>query len=428
MSRACSRGDARGRGRVADPRRGARRSARDAVRRRRARHDVPRSRALGDERDAARRRSSGAHQASNFAFALTHARRGGRPFRVPLAEAAASRAGGAAPGALPARGAAGSSTSRTTPTARATLAASARRGRARRARSRRCCACCATRTGARCCARWRRVVVALRPHERADRAGEPRVGRWTTCVGLRARAGVRADAEPDFDAALASRERDGRDRARHRLVPHRRRRDGAVAGVSARRVTFADVQRRPPRIPRFLSRGVRRARAHHGRVARGRAALSRSSSTTGRRSSRSSSTPRRAATRSSASSTTSSDKGGREVALRPEMTPTLARMVAARANALRKPVRWFSHAAALPLRAAAEGAAARALPAQRRHRRRGRRHRRRRAARRARSTSCARFGLTSQRRRGARVRSAPAAARSRRASACRRSSRRPSSA
>src|SRR5919106_3241661 len=36
------------------------------------------------------------------------------------------------------------------------------------------------------------------------------------------------------------------------------------------------------------------------------------------------------------------DKGGREVALRPEMTPTLARMVAARANALRKPVRWFS--------------------------------------------------------------------------------------
>jgi histidyl-tRNA synthetase len=36
------------------------------------------------------------------------------------------------------------------------------------------------------------------------------------------------------------------------------------------------------------------------------------------------------------------DKGGREIALRPEMTPTLARMVAARANAMRKPVRWFS--------------------------------------------------------------------------------------
>ena len=36
------------------------------------------------------------------------------------------------------------------------------------------------------------------------------------------------------------------------------------------------------------------------------------------------------------------DKGGRQVALRPEMTPTFARMVGARANALRKPVRWFS--------------------------------------------------------------------------------------
>lgn len=36
------------------------------------------------------------------------------------------------------------------------------------------------------------------------------------------------------------------------------------------------------------------------------------------------------------------DKGGRHVSLRPEMTPTVARMVAARANALRKPVRWFS--------------------------------------------------------------------------------------
>src|SRR5690349_1848238 len=36
------------------------------------------------------------------------------------------------------------------------------------------------------------------------------------------------------------------------------------------------------------------------------------------------------------------DKGGRAVAMRPEMTPTFARMVASRANALRKPVRWFS--------------------------------------------------------------------------------------
>jgi len=36
------------------------------------------------------------------------------------------------------------------------------------------------------------------------------------------------------------------------------------------------------------------------------------------------------------------DKGGRDVALRPEMTPSFARIVAARANTLRKPLRWFS--------------------------------------------------------------------------------------
>ena len=36
------------------------------------------------------------------------------------------------------------------------------------------------------------------------------------------------------------------------------------------------------------------------------------------------------------------DKGDRDIALRPEMTPSFARMVGARANALRKPIRWFS--------------------------------------------------------------------------------------
>lgn len=36
------------------------------------------------------------------------------------------------------------------------------------------------------------------------------------------------------------------------------------------------------------------------------------------------------------------DKGDREVALRPEMTPTLARMMAARASSLPKPIKWFS--------------------------------------------------------------------------------------
>ena len=36
------------------------------------------------------------------------------------------------------------------------------------------------------------------------------------------------------------------------------------------------------------------------------------------------------------------DKGDRAVALRPEMTPTFARMVGARAAGLKKPIRWFS--------------------------------------------------------------------------------------
>ena len=36
------------------------------------------------------------------------------------------------------------------------------------------------------------------------------------------------------------------------------------------------------------------------------------------------------------------DKGEREVALRPEMTPTLARMIAARDREFKKPLKWFS--------------------------------------------------------------------------------------
>lgn len=36
------------------------------------------------------------------------------------------------------------------------------------------------------------------------------------------------------------------------------------------------------------------------------------------------------------------DKGGREVALRPEMTPTLARMVGAKAASLKRPIKWFN--------------------------------------------------------------------------------------
>ncbi len=35
------------------------------------------------------------------------------------------------------------------------------------------------------------------------------------------------------------------------------------------------------------------------------------------------------------------DKGGREVAMRPELTPSLARMAGARANSLKRPVKWY---------------------------------------------------------------------------------------
>ncbi len=36
------------------------------------------------------------------------------------------------------------------------------------------------------------------------------------------------------------------------------------------------------------------------------------------------------------------DRGDRELAIRPEMTPTLARMIAKKANALPRPIKWFS--------------------------------------------------------------------------------------
>jgi histidyl-tRNA synthetase len=36
------------------------------------------------------------------------------------------------------------------------------------------------------------------------------------------------------------------------------------------------------------------------------------------------------------------DRGGRELSIRPEMTPTLARMVAAKAQSLPRPIKWFS--------------------------------------------------------------------------------------
>lgn len=36
------------------------------------------------------------------------------------------------------------------------------------------------------------------------------------------------------------------------------------------------------------------------------------------------------------------DKGGRQISIRPELTPSLAKMVGSRANAMKKPIKWFN--------------------------------------------------------------------------------------
>ena len=58
------------------------------------------------------------------------------------------------------------------------------------------------------------------------------------------------------------------------------------------------------------------------------------------------------------------DKGGRDVSMRPELTPTLARMAAKRQRDFKKPMKWFGIGRFLPLREEPEGPAARVLPVQ----------------------------------------------------------------
>ncbi len=55
------------------------------------------------------------------------------------------------------------------------------------------------------------------------------------------------------------------------------------------------------------------------------------------------------------------DRGGDLVALRPELTPSLARMIAAKQGELTYPLRWWSFGPILAIRTAAEGAYARIL-------------------------------------------------------------------
>ena len=66
------------------------------------------------------------------------------------------------------------------------------------------------------------------------------------------------------------------------------------------------------------------------------------------------------------------DKGGRKVAIRPEMTPSVSRMVAARRQELPYPLRWYSIPELVALRTAAGRPPARTLAAERRYVRRSR--------------------------------------------------------
>ena len=161
----------------------------------------------------------------------------------------------------------------------------------------------------------------------------------------------------------------GRHGARHRVVPHRGRRDGAVAGVSARRVTLRMAKGASPVFAISILRSSPSARTSCGRVARGRApvrvrgvrrAAARAARALHEEERRRDRRPalqlhRQGRSRGRAASGDDADvraHGGG------------ARERAAQAGAL------VLDAAALPVRAPAEGAVARALPAQRRHRRR----------------------------------------------------------
>jgi histidyl-tRNA synthetase len=66
------------------------------------------------------------------------------------------------------------------------------------------------------------------------------------------------------------------------------------------------------------------------------------------------------------------DKGERGISLRPEMTPTLARMVAAHERAYKKPIKWFAIPQLFRYERQQKGPPARALPVQRGHHRRER--------------------------------------------------------
>ena len=61
------------------------------------------------------------------------------------------------------------------------------------------------------------------------------------------------------------------------------------------------------------------------------------------------------------------DKGDRDISLRPEMTPTLARMIAAHERGYKKPLKWFAVPQLFRYERQQKGRSAGALPVQRRH-------------------------------------------------------------
>src|SRR5580704_13873769 len=152
-------------------------------------------------------------------------------------------------------------------------------------------------------------------------------------MGGAARAGFRPRAVVCRDS--------GGHGARHGLVSHRWRRNGALAGSS---VTYVSSVMSTAALPGF--------RDFYPTEFAERAALARSWRDVARRYGFTEYDgpplePTELYTKKSGEEIVGqlyafTDKGGRSVALRPEMTPTFTRMVAARANALPKPVRWFS--------------------------------------------------------------------------------------
>ena len=148
----------------------------------------------------------------------------------------------------------------------------------------------------------------------------------------------------------------GGDGARHRLLSHRRRRHGSLAGRSAGRVAFPDVRRSAPGFRDFYPKELADA-TPLSRLAGCRARFA-FEEYDGAPLEPLELYTRKERRRDRGAAVCFTDKGGREVALRPEMTPSFARIVAARANAKRKPVRCVLGAPALPLRTAAEGGCA----------------------------------------------------------------------